>query len=91
MGDCSGNEGGYMDCTGRLFEDASSCSHIEDIYAVCGSFEMPGEVHMTGELTIDNPVEGENGAVTGLLLTWFEGFGWGTLCTTDRHGSISSN
>jgi hypothetical protein len=46
---------------------------------------MPGEVHMTGDLTIDNPVEGANGAVTGLLLTWLEGFGWGTLCTNNAN------
>jgi hypothetical protein len=41
---------------------------------------MPGEVHMSGDLMLENPVEGANGVVTGLLLSWFEGFGWGTIC-----------
>jgi len=45
---------------------------------------MPNEAHLTGDLTILNPVEGENGAVTGLLLGWLEGFGWGTMCSSSE-------
>jgi len=69
-----------MECVDAFTTPATNCGHGEDLYVVCGSFVMPGETHMTGELSIDNPVEGENGEVTGLLLTWLEGFGWGTLC-----------
>jgi hypothetical protein len=34
---------------------------------------------MTGDLTIDNPVVGPLGEVSGLLLSWATGFGYGTI------------
>lgn len=34
---------------------------------------------MTGDLTIENPTEGSMGEISGLLLAWYEGFGYGTL------------
>jgi hypothetical protein len=71
-----------MDCEDAFTAGpATNCGHQEDLYAVCGSYVLPNEAHMTGDLTIHNAVEGENGAVTGLLLGWLEGFGWGTLCS----------
>jgi hypothetical protein len=48
---------------------------------------MDGEVHMTGELMIENPVEGPNGEISGLLLSWYSGFGWGTLCSRPQNSA----
>lgn len=77
MGVCDGTETSYLDCESII--NTSNCQHSEDLGIVCGSMNEKFE-YPTGTVRILDPVINDDDSESGLLLVYYEGWGWGTFC-----------